>query len=169
MPVVGGGGRVYIGIDPGANGAVGVYEGADARCYSLSGLSDRDLSNLIAGIAVGPKSLAFAVIERVGGYIGINGIPSNAMFNFGMGYGKLLMALTCVGIPFEEITPQTWQKGLGIPKRDKAKGETQQQFKRRLKAKAESLFPEVNVTLTNADALLIALYCKRKQEGTLER
>ena len=75
------------------------------------------------------------------------------------------MALTAAGIPFEEVTPVVWQRGLGIPVRKK--DESRSQFKGRLKAKAQQLFPQVKVTLKTADALLISEYCRRKREGRL--
>ena len=75
------------------------------------------------------------------------------------------MALIAAGIPFEEVIPRTWQKGVGITPR--GKGETKTRFKNRLKAKASQLFPKVNVTLATADALLIAEFCRRKRTGTL--
>ena len=107
----------------------------------------------------------FAAIEQNSGYVGGAGNPGSAMFKFGTSCGKLLGMLTAAGIPFEMVTPQTWQKSLGIPARKKTEGKTQ--FKNRLKQRAEQLFPQVKVTLATADALLIAEYIRRKREGKL--
>jgi hypothetical protein len=87
------------------------------------------------------------------------------MFNFGANYGALRMALTAAGIPFEEVVPGVWQRGLNIPPRKKTEGKTA--WKNRLKAKAQQLFPSVKITLATADALLIAEFCRRKHEGLL--
>jgi hypothetical protein len=104
----------------------------------------------------------FAVIEKVHAMPG-NGV--SGMFKFGMSYGGLRMALIAAGIPFEEVQPRAWQKAMGIPPRSKTESGTQ--WKNRLKAKAQQLYPAEKVTLAVADALLIATYCQRKQEGTL--
>jgi Holliday junction resolvasome RuvABC endonuclease subunit len=103
-----------------------------------------------------------AVIEHV------HAMPKQGVsstFKFGVGYGGLRMALIAASIPFEEVTPRTWQKALGVVVRKKT--ETKTQFKNRLKAKAQQLFPRESITLKTADALLIAEYCRRKQLGLL--
>jgi hypothetical protein len=82
------------------------------------------------------------------------------MFKFGMGYGALRMALTALEIKYEEVPPQKWQKELGIVTRNKER-ESHTQFKNRLKAKAQQLFPTMDVTLKTCDALLIAEFCRR--------
>ena len=87
----------------------------------------------------------------------------SSSFKFGKGYGFLRGCLIAAGIPFEEVTPQAWQKALEIPK--KSKSETKAQFKNRLKALAQQWFPDQLVTLKTADALLIATYCFRKHGG----
>jgi hypothetical protein len=153
-------GPCYIGIDPGASGGLcclsafpefitmpktegDVYEWVENNCCR------RD----------------FAVIEKVGGFIAGNPAPGSAMFKFGAGYGGLRMALIAVGVPFEEVTPQRWQRGLEIPPRRKS--ETKTQWKNRLRAFAQQLFPAEKITLAVSDAMLIAEFCRRKREGKL--
>jgi hypothetical protein len=84
------------------------------------------------------------------------------------------MALTSAGIPFEPIRPQAWQKALGITPRKKT--ESKPDFKNRLRAKAQQLYPSLPLwsepkskgkQLALCDALLIATYCKRKYLGQL--
>jgi DNA modification methylase len=105
---------------------------------------------------------AIAVIEKVGGYIGIGGRnvgPGPAMFKFGFSAGFAHGCLTALGIPHEEVAPKRWQQALGIPARRPA--ESKAQWKARLRGEAQRRFPNVKVTLATADALLIALYCRR--------
>ena len=158
---------LYIGIDPGKSGGLAVI----SRSTSTRAAADAepmpetegDIWEWFAGI---PSARAIAVIEKVNGYIGPGSeAPGSAMFNFGWGYGNLRMALIASGISFEEVTPQRWQKAMGIGSRKKTESKTQ--FKNRLKAKAQQLFPHIHVTLKTADALLIAEYCRRKHEGRL--
>ena len=108
------------------------------------------------------------MIEKVHSFPG-QGVASS--FKFGMGFGGLIMALVSSGIPFEFVTPRVWQKAMGITPREKSNRsdftESKTQFKNRLKAKAQQLFPAVRVTLKTSDALLIAEYCRRKHKGIL--
>jgi hypothetical protein len=121
--------------------------------------TERDVWEFFSRTIYNPefKRRSMAVIEKVHSMPG-QGVHST--FKFGMGYGGLRMALIAAGIPFIEATPQAWQKELEIPPRKKT--ETKTQFKNRLKAMAQQLFPGVDVTLKTADALLIAYYCRQK-------
>ena len=155
----------YIGIDPGASGGIAVLRTSIVSIGMPK--TETDLWSHIKEWANLPKMTVFAVLEQVGGYVGGAGQPGSAMFKFGQSYGSIRMALIAAGIPFETVTPQVWQKKLGIPPRNKKKNETKSAFKNRLKAKAAQLFPDEKITLQTADALLISEYCRRKRTGTL--
>lgn len=148
---------VYLGIDPGASGGLASIAADGTKAVSMP-QTERDIWEWFYEFH--PDMNPFAIIEKVGGYIQREGgNPGSAMFKFGMSYGGLRMALVAAGIPFDEVTPQAWQKALGISSRGKT--ETRGMFKNRLKAKAQQLFPSVKVTLATADALLLAEYCRR--------
>jgi len=152
--------RYYIGIDPGKTGGLVILpERGDKRIVTRMPVTERDIWNWFADI---PRAFSYAIIEKVHSQ---PGNAARAMFTFGWGYGGLRMALTARGIPFEEVLPSVWLRGLDIPKQKKTESRTQ--FKNRLKAKAQQLFPTVEVTLATADALLIAEYCRRKAKGLL--
>lgn len=153
----------YMGIDPGLSGGIAILFADDN--HGIYPMSD-NLKSIWRQIDEAGKQLPnlFAAIEKVQGYIGGAG-TGHSMFKFGQNYGSLLMALTAAGIPFEEVPPQRWQKGLSIP--SKKKDESKSDWKRRLKDKASKLFPQCDVTLKTADALLIAEYCRRQRTGTL--
>lgn len=156
---------LYIGVDPGASGGLACITPTAALAIPTP-KTERDVWDWLS--ARGRESVddpVFAVIEKVGGFIKGNPAPGSAMFNFGASYGGLRMALIAAGIPFEEVPPQRWQKALAIP--PKKRDETKTQFKNRLKARAQQLFPSEKVTLATADALLIAEYCRRLREGKL--
>lgn len=179
----------YVGIDPGASGGLSSLAPSHGSVSAQKmPETERDRWDWIKSQRM-PGRKVVAMIEKVGGFIKGNPAPGSAMFSFGASYGGLRMALIAAGIPFEEVTPQAWQKGLGIPPRkphtgkrkvkitkgknkgkwreEKFGGETDGQFKNRLKARAQQLFPENEVTLAIADALLIAEFCRRKHEGIL--
>lgn len=98
---------------------------------------------------------AKALLEKVHAMPG-QGVTS--MFTFGKGYGFLRGCLSSGGIPFDDVTPQAWQKALGcLTKGDKNVS----------KAKAQQLFPHLKITHATADALLIGEYLRRREGGGL--
>lgn len=153
----------YMGIDPGASGGICLLRERQVQTLTAMPDSKRDLLDVLCE-APDP---VFCYLEKVSGYIG-NAHPGSTMFKFGQSYGHLEMALVAAEIPFETIPPQKWQKALGVSPRAKGKApESRQQFKGRLKSKAQELFPGLKVTLATCDALLIAEYCRRVREGEL--
>jgi hypothetical protein len=87
-------------------------------------------------------------------------------FNFGKQVERICMLMAALNIPYDEdITPQKWQKGLGIPPRNKT--ESKREHKNKLLRKAQQLYPEQfqglnkTVSLKIADALLILEYARR--------
>ena len=180
---------IYIGIDPGATGALVALFKDGKRPIVWTAPMPPTMPEILKWLKrcnhLGKE--VHAVVERVGGYIRGIDSPGAAMFNFGKGYGSLLMALCAAGVPHEEVNANVWQAGLGISPRkkntksrvkinskgrkvvEKYGGESTKDWKNRLKAKAQQLFPREKVTLVTADALLIAEYCRRKMTGTLEK
>ncbi len=157
---------IYIGIDPGASGGLAFIYNDQVTAFSMP-KTERDIWDAVYDelAATDADTRRFAVIERVGGFIAGNPSPGSAMFKFGHSYGGLRMALVGNDVPFDDVTPQKWQKALGITPRNKE--ESKPQFKNRLKARAQLLFPKLRVTLDTADALLLAEFCRRMRTGSL--
>lgn len=159
--------RAYLGIDPGKSGSMVLLNAAGKRVNAANlSLSETDIWNWIADRTC--TNQVFAGIEKVGGFIaggGKNMASGHTMFEFGGSYYGLRMALIGNKIPFDTVLPATWQKGLSIPPRKRNEGKTQ--WKNRLKAVAQRLFPSESITLALADAYLIAEYVRRKMEGQL--
>ena len=88
-------------------------------------------------------------------------------WKFGKHFGGLCMALISNDLSFIKITPQVWQKQLGILKRQKDENKTK--FKNRLKDFAQALFLKEKLTLSTCDSLLIAEYGRRYLLGTNEK
>lgn len=110
--------EIYLGIDPGASGGLAVLATDTQEAVPMPE-TEKEVWEWFRWYVPGMKP--FAVIEKVGGFIQGNAAPGSAMFNFGWGYGGLRMALVAAGIPFEEVTPQRWQKALGISPRRKGR------------------------------------------------
>ena len=162
--------RRYLGIDPGLSGGIVVV--ADKECIFQQPMPRSDIDLLeVLRTCKEYYNVKFCVLELVSS---MPGEGHKGAFTFGRGIGKLEMGLTAVQMPYEQITPRTWQKGLGIKSKDKT--ESKPQFKERLRCKSQELFPSLSLwyepnTLGKqraiCDALLIAEYCRRKQEGLL--
>lgn len=154
---------IYIGIDPGVSGGLAFLRpmGTVQRVLKMPG-TEAELLEALGGCdsdAYDRSPQAFAYLERVWSSPGWGHVGA---FKFGLSYGGLRMALTAIGIPFEEVLPIKWQQALGCRTR---------KDKNISKRRAESLFPGVKVTHAIADALLIAEFCRRvrTQYGEAQR
>lgn len=154
--------KVIIGIDPGANGGIAVGHD-DGRLIAVAPMpaTPKDLLDCLAEIH-DDTSKEYgeieAYLEKVQGMPGQGGM---AMFTFGKGFGHLEMALLALNIKTNEVTPQKWQKHFQLGSSTKCASKTE--WKNKLKAKAQQLFPNEKVTLKTADALLIYQYgCAQK-------
>lgn len=140
----------YLGIDPGKSGGWAML--SDEGLLLREGNSVEDLR----GVTLRGAS---AMLEKVGASPQMS---RSAAFAFGAEYGQWLGFL---GWDVELVTPQRWQfhyhkngyrhllEGVQGPAR-----------KRNLRTIAQEVFPDVKVTLQNADALLIANYhCETQQ------
>lgn len=156
----------YLGIDPGLSGGLACLSLDPPDLEPVGGKTLRDLWDWFRHFEGRPVNHVFAFMEKVGGFVKTNGPqPGSAMFRFGQVAGQLEAFLVAARVPYELVTPQRWQSGLGIPPRKK--GESKGAFKNRLKQQAQRLFPDVHITLATCDALLIAEYGRRKREGRL--
>lgn len=134
---------LIIGIDPGASGAIVAHDGESSLEFVKLSETEYDISLFLKVLDL---DCAFAYIERVHSMPG-QGVASS--FKFGQSYGFLRGLLIGLSVPFEEVSPQKWQKSMGCL----SKGD-----KNVTKSKAQQLFPNVKVTHAIADALLIAEY-----------
>lgn len=141
---------LILGIDPGASGAIVVHDGLYPPQFVKLNETEGDICGFLKGFDLNG---AFAYIERVHSMPG-QGVCSS--FKFGQSYGFLRGLLSGFGIPFEEVSPQKWQKSMGCL----SKGD-----KNVTKSKAQQLFPNVKVTHAIADALLIAEYGLRLKQS----
>lgn len=150
--------KVWIGIDPGQNGAIcflyddGTINFVDweHRVYALMELIEikKSQSNEIIG----------CYLEKVHS-MPRQGVAST--FKFGTNFGWWQGALQALSIGFELISPQAWMKGIVPPRSDK----------KAIAGIASQIYP--NVTLRTprgalmdgrADALLIAHTCMKENQ-----
>lgn len=145
-----------IAIDPGNNGGITIYSAEDKRVIESIKMpaTPQELLNILRIYSF--NSVCY--LEKVQGLPGMSG---GGMFTFGRGYGHLEMALLCCKIPTVSVTPQKWQKELQLGNRG---NKSTTEWKNKLKAKAEQLFPYLRITLAVSDSLLILQYAKIKEK-----
>lgn len=153
-----------IGIDPGLHGGIAilVFDGDPNIPIHVHDMPDTypDIWNLLSRI----KEMFWPVscyLEDVGK--GIPGQSSKATATFARHNGHLEMALYALGIPTEKVTPQKWQKFYSNQV-GKSTGLSKTEWKNKLKGLAQTLYPTEKITLSTADAVLIAHYGKKQQK-----
>lgn len=148
---------VIIGIDPGATGGIGVLpigeDSGEPSPFKLSDLTEKDISDLLWKIYLDSGEQVFGYLESVHS-MPKQGVSSS--FKFGRNYGFLRGCLVTIGIPFDDVTPQKWQKFMGCM----TKGD-----KNITKQRAQQLFPQLKCTHATSDAILIAEYGRRIRMG----
>jgi hypothetical protein len=146
--------KCFIGMDPGKSGAVAVLA-TDGTLLGVCRLSEtpKDVVDCLREIT--KEFEPVVALEKVGVMPG-EGV--SGAFSFGTIAGGLEWACVCLDFRYEKVTPQAWQKGMGVPTRGTA---TKTEHKNSLKAKAQALFPRHKVTLYDADALLLAEFARR--------
>ena len=140
-----------MGIDPGKNGGICIL---DQSGEVLTLIKMPATPGGLYNFLVEHSDCNACVLEKVGGMPGNGG---SAMFNFGKGYGWLEMALIACKIKTVTVTPQKWQKYYQLGSSSSC---THTEWKNKLKAKAQQLFPSLGkkITLVTCDAMLIAEY-----------
>lgn len=140
--------QFYLGVDPGYSGAVVALTHA-GTVHSFIKFKETE-----ADIAAFFKQ--FYEVKRVFAYLEqVHSMPNQGVsstFKFGTQYGFCRGMLISNKISFETITPNKWQTIMKC----KTGGN-----KNISKAKAQELFPKVNMTHAIADSMLIAECCRR--------
>lgn len=155
----------FLGIDPGWNGYLAVYDDA-SNTLSIHKMPKQvsEIVSLMESIyhteATTSNGIEFCVVEKVQGYIG-NPHPGSAMFKFGQNYGIIQACLEFFYIPHLFITPQKWHRMLAIPQRNKK--QTDSQYKAFLAETCRNLLPmhSQKINKANADSVLLAIVASK--------
>lgn len=155
--------RGYIGIDPGATGAVALVHDDTVQVFDMptvrvkigrsekQRIADADLLDLARDLALYRPQRA--VIEAVNG---IMGQSASASFAFGDAVGATRMAFVAAGHSITTVAPVVWKRALNV--RDGKDGS---------RAMAAQLFPAFAHLFSRvkddgrAEAVLIAEYARR--------
>lgn len=152
--------NVVIGIDPGANGGLAVFIPGDEVKVVKMPKDLMDLRDFFAYYAETYKPIIF--LEKL--TVRPDDITPDASGKANMGklyriqrmmanFEHLKALIETAGIPYCMCHPLVWQNKLKL--RIKGVKEEKAERKKRYQEKAQSLYPEVKVTLWNSDALLL--------------
>lgn len=152
---------IYIGVDPGKNGGIGIIrvENNQPVSESVYVFDENTLVNILNEL----KDNSYCckcVVEHV------HAMPKQGVsstFNFGMNFGFIQGVLKAYCIPYELVAPQKWKKEFSCTSDKNTSIEV-----------CKRLFPGVNLKATErcrkdhdgmAEALLIAEYGRRHYNG----
>lgn len=174
--------KILVAVDPGKSGGIAVALGSFSVSVYPMPDTEGGVLNLLQAIAdeSGAEPLR-AVVEEVGGYLG-ESQPASRAFEFGRGFGFLLGVLQALGARVELVRPQAWQKALGLGSSGRTKprhgasdeekksvrqfnARAKAEWKKKLKQKAEQLYPGLDVTLKTCDSLLLLEFAKRTDQA----
>lgn len=144
---------IYMGIDPGQTGGIAIINDLNKHSVAYPYSSTKLIE--ICEEFKDNKNKVKVFVEKVHA-MPHQGVTS--MFNFGMGYGRILGILEAFNFTYSLVTPQSWKKYVGVA------ADKQTSIR-----KAQYLFPNVSLLPTKrcrvpndgmAEALLIAYYGK---------
>jgi hypothetical protein len=166
--------KTIIGIDTGASGGIAWWTETGVGCEPMPD-TEGDILQLLRCVAVNEAEV---YIEQNFGFVAGGTVPSSAMFTMGRNVGFIHGVIAALGCRVIEVRPQVWQKALGLGVSGKQKPDysacatvescqvekkrvqqinsgIKRDWKNKLKAKAQQLFPHLKVTLKTCDALLL--------------
>ncbi len=153
--------RTIVAIDPGMSGGMAVRWFGKTDCWAMPQTQGDLLERLreIKSVAGLEGDELVCVLEEVSGFAG-KAQPGSAMFRFGEHFGFIKGVVQALAIRLVMVRPQVWQKGFGLGTASACASKSE--WKNKLKAEAQRRFPQLEVTLKTADALLILEYAVRE-------
>jgi len=145
---------IIIGIDPGKSGGIASLDTEKAGYLNAFKCPDSPIK--MSGIIASITNNAYIDGTEIKVYIeNVHAFPTDgrsSAFKFGANFGMWLGVLAAHRIEPVKVAPITWMKGIQpLPKIKKER-------KLELKRLASEMFPNHKITLSTADAVLIAVY-----------
>jgi len=135
---------IKMTIDPGAKGALCFLDGDRIGSTKCPETITERASLIVDLVSLHGSANIRCIIECV------HAMPGNGatgMFHFGENYGAWRGILSALGVSYIEVPPQKWQKLIGNLPSEK------HDRKVALKEFSQQRYPNIKVTLDNADAL----------------
>jgi len=152
---------ILLGIDPGVNGGFASRNGNGDIFTGPLPDTDGDILQLLEMISLGKCNEKICYLENIVKFTG-SPMPSSAMASYASSWGVLKGILMALKFQLVLVTPQTWQKAVGV---GTSKGLTKTEWKNKLKAEAQRLYPRSRITLANSDAALIFRYAELQERS----
>jgi hypothetical protein len=143
--------KTIIAVDPGVGGGFAVHTRDGILLFPMPD-SVPDMHQLLLGFKVTESQLW---IEKVPKFVS-KLTPAASVATLHENYGIIQGLAYAQGYALHRVEPKIWQDPLGLGGR-KSCG-TGPEWKRKLRSKAQELYPHLDVTLKNCDALLILHY-----------
>jgi hypothetical protein len=143
--------KTIIAVDPGVGGGFAVHTRDGILLFPMPD-SVPDMHQLLLGFKVTESQLW---IEKVPKFVS-KLTPAASVATLHENYGIIQGLAYAQGYALHRVEPKIWQDPLGLGGR-KSCG-TGPEWKRKLRSKAQELYPHLDVTLRNCDALLILHY-----------
>lgn len=138
----------WVGIDPGAKGAVAYTNGTDLELYATPyAKGDYDYSEMVSILQRHP--IKGCILEKVHSMPG-QGVRS--MFTFGMGYGIWRGILAALKIKHTLVSPPTWTKRMLAGRPGEGKNRAYHEARRLF----PDWYPKFKYEHEYADAILLA-------------
>jgi len=141
--------KTLVAVDPGASGGLAIRDCGGS--IWLQPMPD-SLPALVGLLRTYKTADAELWIEEVPKFTGKN-IPSSTTAVLFQNVGRVEGAAVALGYSLHRVPPKVWQEPLGLGGRKSV--DTQAQWKRKLRGKAEELYPTLDITLATADAVLV--------------
>jgi hypothetical protein len=143
--------KTIVACDPGVNGGFAIKT-QDGIILLPMPESVPDMAQLISGFKTTESHFW---IEKLPKFVS-NLTPAATMATLHENYGICQGLAYAYGYALHRVEPKIWQEPLGLG--GKKSCATGPEWKRKLKSKAQELYPSQDVTLKNCDALLILHY-----------
>ena len=143
--------QTIVACDPGVNGGFAVSTSEGILLFAMPE-SLPDMAQLLSGFKLADSHLW---IEKVPKFVS-KLTPSSSVATLHENYGIVQGLAYSQGYAIHRVEPKIWQDPLGLG--GKRSCANSAEWKRKLKSKAQELYPHLDVTLKNCDALLVLHY-----------
>ena len=143
--------QTIVACDPGVNGGFAIQTKDGILLFAMPE-SLPDMAQLLSGFKLADSHLW---VEKVPKFVS-KLTPSSSVATLHENYGIVQGLAYSQGYALHRVEPKVWQDPLGLG--GKRSCANSAEWKRKLKSKAQELYPHLDVTLKNCDALLVLHY-----------
>ena len=161
----------FIGIDPGAKGALCILDPSSNYPTLFADLDPRQRADeLLLAVRHEIESGPFPVYIALEEVHSLPGMSAKSNFTFGGMFWRIKTILECIPVKYELVQPKIWQKAVGIPTRKFLDGELDLKYV--VADLAQGYYPGAHLHGPRgglldgrSDALMIAHYLRLKHGG----